>query len=129
MINPPWDHNGAQLTLPLISAPGRVRPVSEVKGDFKVVQVLGCVPMYPRFGMGDPWVTQYVVCCCLPFFVYHFSAEKKNGYRQPQAAAKQPPLCPSSRKSSKAICSMVPSYTPASWCHGAVMWGQDAEIG
>ena len=39
---------------------------------------IGHVPMYLRLGMGDPWVAQYGVCCCLPFFVYQFSAEGKN---------------------------------------------------
>ena len=40
--------------------------------------------MYPRLGMGVPRVTQYGVCCCLPFFVYHFFATGENVERQPR---------------------------------------------
>ena len=39
---------------------------------------MGYVTMYNRFWMGQPLVTQYGVCCWLPFFVSYLSAKWKN---------------------------------------------------
>ena len=54
----------------------------------------GCVPMYPRLGTGEPWETQYLESCGLPFVVYQFSAKGKNGYKQAQGVTWDVDLCP-----------------------------------
>ena len=44
------------------------------KGDINLPRI-GCSPLCPLLGMGEPWVAQYGVGCLLPFFVYHFSTK------------------------------------------------------
>ena len=46
-----------------------------------------------------------------------------------RAGAKPPIMCPSITNSVKALCSLVPPDTLASWRHGVVTWGGNANVG